>query len=71
MSPVKLIKAALVGGCAALGLLYTASSSFSTVRGSTPLIDACVPTGMNTGVSTMPCAVCSNPARAPVSGHVA
>ncbi len=29
MSPVKLIKAAMVGGCAVLGLLYTASSSFS------------------------------------------
>ena len=29
MSPVKLIKATLVGGCAVLGLLYTASSSFS------------------------------------------
>ena len=30
MSPVKLIKAALVGGCAVLGLLYTASSSLSS-----------------------------------------
>ena len=29
MSPVKLIKATLVGGCAVLGLMYTASSSFS------------------------------------------
>ncbi|HXF41097.1 MAG TPA: hypothetical protein VN687_15385, partial [Blastocatellia bacterium] len=29
MSPVKLLKTALVAGCAALGVLYTASSSFS------------------------------------------
>ena len=32
----------------------------------TPLTAACVPTGMNTGVSTSPCAVCRIPALAPV-----
>ena len=39
------------------------------LRGRSPLTVACVPTGMNTGVSMVPCAVCSTPARAPVSGH--
>jgi len=32
---------------------------------------ACVPTGMKTGVSMSPCAVCKIPARAPVCGQVA
>jgi hypothetical protein len=32
---------------------------------------ACVPTGMKTGVSMVPCGVCSKPARARVCGHSA
>ncbi len=48
-----------------------ASRSLMRSRGSRPLTVACVPTGMNTGVSTSPCAVCNIPARAPVCGQVA
>src|ERR1035438_1387203 len=48
-----------------------ASRSLSRSRGRSDLTAACVPTGMNTGVSISPCAVCRMPARAPVVGQVA
>src|ERR1700681_487279 len=51
--------------------MILASRSFSRSRGSSPLTVACVPTGINTGVSISPCAVCKIPARAPVCGQVA
>src|SRR5438045_1198347 len=35
-----------------------------TVSGCTPLIAACVPTAMNAGVRTVPCAVAISPTRA-------
>src|ERR1035441_722263 len=47
------------------------SSSPASSRGASPFTVAWVPTGMNTGVSTMPCGVCSKPARARVTGHSA
>src|SRR5579875_3979771 len=43
--------------------------SFRRSRGLKALTEAWVPTGMKTGVSMTPWAVCSSPARAPVSGH--
>src|ERR1039457_715762 len=39
-------------------------------RGSSALTLACVPTGMNTGVSTTPCAVVNRPSRALVCASV-
>jgi len=48
-----------------------ASRSLIRSRGSRPLTVACVPTGMKTGVSMSPWAVCKIPARAPVCGQVA
>src|SRR6202163_5044136 len=48
-----------------------ASRSWIRSRDSRDLTAACVPTGMNTGVSISPCAVCKIPARAPVCGQVA
>src|SRR5579872_6489265 len=47
------------------------SRSSARSRWESPLTVACVPTGMNTGVSISPCPVCSTPARAPVTGHSA
>ena len=38
-----------------------------TCSGVIPLIVACVPTGMNAGVSTVPCGVLSRPRRAAVA----
>src|SRR6185437_3305004 len=54
-----------------LARMILASNSCSRSRCITPLTVACVPTGMKTGVSIVPCAVCSRPARAPVTGHSA
>src|ERR1022692_2470615 len=47
------------------------SKSPASSRGARPFTVAWVPTGMNTGVSTMPWGVCSKPARARVTGHSA
>jgi hypothetical protein len=40
-----------------------------TWRGVTPLIEPAVPTGMNAGVSTVPCGVCNRPQRAAPEGE--
>ena len=42
----------------------TVAPNLCRSRGETALTVACVPTGMNTGVSIVPCGVCNNPARA-------
>src|SRR5580704_1819985 len=54
-----------------LARMILASNSQARSRCNTPFTVACVPTGINTGVSIVPWAVWSKPARAPVSGHVA
>ena len=45
-------------------------AQFFSVQGAIPLTDPTVPTGINTGVSTVPLPVTSCPRRAAVTEHV-